>query len=122
MQASMKLRQGKAHTIRLTPGGWLHGLAGTTEIAVNSLHNQGVDRLAPGLVVEGTAPDGTIEAVRVSHTPAGPAVGFAAGIQWHPEYDWPTDIVSRRIFESFAAAVRDYIGQSLPPVLRIAAE
>ena len=48
MQASVKLRQGKAHAIRVTPGGWLHGLAGTTEIAVNSLHNQGVDRLAPG--------------------------------------------------------------------------
>jgi putative glutamine amidotransferase len=122
MQASMKVRQGKAHAIRITQGGWLHALAGTTEIAVNSLHNQGVDRLAPGLVVEGTAPDGTIEAVRVAHTPAGPVQGFAMGIQWHPEYDWPTDVVSRRIFESFGEAVRAYIGQSLPQVLRIAAE
>ena len=122
MQASVKVRQGKAHTIRITPGGWLHRLAGTTEIAVNSLHNQGVDRLAPGLVVEGTAPDGTIEAMRVAHTPAGAALGFAMGIQWHPEYDWPTDIVSRRIFESFGAAVRAYIGQSPPQTLSVAAE
>jgi putative glutamine amidotransferase len=122
MQASMKVRQGKAHTIRITPGGWLHHLAGTTEIAVNSLHNQGVDRLAPGLVVEGTAPDGTIEAVRVANTPAGAALGFAMGVQWHPEYDWPTDIVSRRIFESFGEAVRAYVGQESPRVLSVAAE
>ena len=76
-----------------------------------------------GLVVEGTAPDGTIEAVRVAHTPAGPAPGFAVGVQWHPEYDWPTDIVSRGIFESFSAAVRAYAGQSEPAqVLQVAAE
>ena len=89
---------------------------------MNSLHNQGVDRLAPGLVVEGIAPDGTIEAVRVANTPTGPALGFAMGIQWHPEYDWPTDIVSRRIFESFGEAVRAYVGESPPQVLRVAAE
>ena len=34
--------------------------------------------------------------------------GFAVGVQWHPENDWRTDIVSRRIFEQFAAAVHAY--------------
>jgi len=120
MQPSLKVRQGKAHSIRITPGGWLHSIAGTTQIAVKSLHNQGVDRLAPGLVVEGTAPDGTIEAVRVVSMPTGPASGFAVGVQWHPEYDWPTDAVSRRIFEAFAEAVRSYI--EVPPAVVIAAE
>jgi putative glutamine amidotransferase len=122
MQASMKVRIGKAHAIRVTRGGWLHGLAGTTEIAVNSLHNQGVNRLAPGMVVEGVAPDGTIEAIRVANTPAGPVVGFAVGVQWHPEYDWPADIVSRRILESFGAAVHAYVAQSSPQPLAVAAE
>ena len=101
MQPSAKVRTGKAHTIRVVPGSWLHRLAGATEIAVNSLHNQGIDRLAPGLVAEGTAPDGTIEAVRVANAP-----GFAVGMQWHPEYDFPTDALSRRIFEAFGEAVR----------------
>jgi putative glutamine amidotransferase len=100
MQPSARVRQGKAHSIRLTPGSWLHRLAGASEIAVNSLHNQGIDRLAPGLVAEGVAPDGTIEAVRVAK-----AQGFAIGIQWHPEYDWETDPLSRRIFEAFGQAV-----------------
>jgi putative glutamine amidotransferase len=108
MQPSARIRQSKAHAIRVTPGGWLHRLAGATEIAVNSLHNQGIDKLAPGLVVEGTAPDGLVEAVRVAASEAGPAIGYAVGIQWHPEYDWRTDTLSRAIFEQFGTAVRAY--------------
>ncbi|MGH7154955.1 MAG: gamma-glutamyl-gamma-aminobutyrate hydrolase family protein [Acetobacteraceae bacterium] len=100
MQPFSKIRTGKAHAVRVVPGSWLHRLAGATEIAVNSLHNQGIDRLAPGLVAEGAAPDGLIEAVRVANAP-----GFAVGVQWHPEYDFPTDALSRRIFEAFADAV-----------------
>ncbi|HJS84688.1 MAG TPA: gamma-glutamyl-gamma-aminobutyrate hydrolase family protein [Acetobacteraceae bacterium] len=101
IQPSAKVRIGKAHSVRVVPGSWLHRLAGASEIAVNSLHNQGIDRLAPGLVVEGTAPDGLIEAVRVATAP-----GFAVGVQWHPEYDFETDTLSRRIFAAFAEAVR----------------
>jgi putative glutamine amidotransferase len=113
MQPSAKVRQGKAHAIRCTPNGWLHRLAGASQIAVNSLHNQGIDRLAPGLAVEGVAPDGTIEAVRVVTCCDGissdvPAPGYAVGVQWHPEYDWRTDPVSRTIFEQFGSAVRAY--------------
>ncbi len=100
MQPSSKVRTGKAHSVRIVPGSWLHRVAGATEIKVNSLHNQGIDRLAPGLVAEGIAPDGTIEAVRVANAP-----GFAVGIQWHPEYDFPSDAVSRHIFEAFGEAV-----------------
>jgi|SRR6185437_8858777 len=101
MQPNPRVRIGKAHAVRLTPGGWLHQLAGATELAVNSLHNQGIDRLAPGLLVEAVAPDGIVEAVRLPTAPA-----FAAGVQWHPEYDFETDAVSRRIFEHFGAAIR----------------
>ena len=87
---------------RWYPGSWLHRVAGATTIAINSLHNQGVDRLAPGLVVEGSAPDGTVEAVRVVAAP-----GFAVGVQWHPEYDWMHGRrVSRAILAAFGEAVR----------------
>jgi putative glutamine amidotransferase len=122
MQPSAKVRQGKSHGIRITPGGWLHKLAGTTEIAVNSLHNQGIDRLAPGLVAEGVAPDGTIEAVRVIASPFGPARGFAVGVQWHPEYDWTTDSLSRRIFAQFGDMVRSYVREARSGALPAAAD
>ena len=72
---------------------------------MNSLHNQGVETLAPGLEVEALASDGTIEAVRVAD-----ARGFAIGVQWHPEYDHETDRASRAIFLAFAEAVRAYAG------------
>ncbi len=122
MQPSPRVRQGKAHVIRVTPGGWLHRLCGTTGIAVNSLHNQGIDRLAPGLVVEGVAPDGTIEAVRVIASPDGAVPGYAVGVQWHPEYDWWFDPVSHAIFEHFGAAVRAYAEDARVGGVSIAAD
>lgn len=104
-QPSARVRHGKAHAVSLVAGGWLHGLAGCGEIAVNSLHDQGVDRLAERLAVEANAPDGTIEAVRVR------GATFAAGVQWHPEYDLDTDPVSWRIFASFGEAVRNRLAR-----------
>ena len=108
-----RMRTAKAHTVSITAGSWLHHIAGAREIAVNSLHNQGIDRLAPGLAVEGTAPDGTIEAVRVVNAP-----GFAVGVQWHPEYDYERDGVSRRIFEAFG----DAVAERRSPAARAAAD
>ena len=107
-QPCARIRQSKAHPLRIVAGSWLHRIAGSTEIAVNSLHNQGIDTLAPGLIAEGIAPDGTIEAVRVIATTTGPVTGFAIGVQWHPEYDFETDAVSRRIFAEFRDAVTAY--------------
>ncbi len=121
IQPCARVRIAKAHVIRTTPGGWLAGLTGLSEFAVNSLHNQGVERLAPGLAVEALAPDGTIESVRVVATPEGRPAGYAIGVQWHPEYDWRTDAISRLLLGSFAAAVR---GERVAPapVLATAAE
>ena len=122
MQPSARVRQSKAHSVRITPGGWLHRLAGATEIAVNSLHNQGVDRLAPGLITEAVAPDGTIEAVRVIAGPEGPSPGYAVGVQWHPEYDWRTDPVSKAIFAQFGDVVRSYAETARLGGLSVAAD
>lgn len=103
-QAFAPVRIAKAHSVRLASGGALAAIVGRGELAVNSLHNQGIARLADGLVVEATAPDGTIEAVRVAG-----ARGFALGVQWHPEYDFETDSASRAIFIAFADAVARYV-------------
>jgi putative glutamine amidotransferase len=101
LQPLARLRTAKAHAVRVVPGSFLHQLAGASEIGVNSLHNQGIDMLAPGLAIEGVAPDGTIEAVRATGVP-----GFAFGVQWHPEYDFEIDALSQRIFAAFGKAVR----------------
>jgi putative glutamine amidotransferase len=105
-QPSGKVRIGKAHAVRVATESvigriWTDaGLPWRPEgVKVNSLHNQGIQRLAPRLVAEAWAPDGTIEAVRVPD-----AKGFALGVQWHPEYDWETDALSRAVFEAFGVA------------------
>jgi putative glutamine amidotransferase len=101
-----KVRTGKAHGVRVAPDGMLAriwneaGLSWRAEsVAVNSLHNQGIKHLAPRLVAEAWAPDGTIEAVRVPDAP-----GFILGVQWHPEYDWEEDALSAVLFTAFGKA------------------
>ena len=87
-----------AHPVTIMPGGMLARLLNQSEIAVNSLHHQGIDRLAPGLAIEATAPDGQIEAVSLGH-------GFVLGTQWHPEWRWAENPVSRALFSAFGAAL-----------------
>ncbi len=89
------------HPVSLAAGGMLARLAGTGQEVVNSLHGQGIDRLGQGLVVEATAPDGTIEAVRVAA-----ARNFALGVQWHAEWKVKEVPLSAAIFAAFGEAVR----------------
>src|SRR5216684_1392235 len=91
-------RYGPAHPVQLSEGGRLIELAGTGELMVNSLHGQGIDRPAPELFVEATAPDGQIEGVSL------PGVRFVVGVQWHPEYKVLENPFSRALFAAFAQA------------------
>lgn len=100
----LEQRYGLKHDVALS--GRLAVLLGA-RIPVNSLHGQAIDRLAPGLVVEATAPDGTIEAVRVEY-----ATAFAFGVQWHPEWRYADDRASVALFAAFGNACRDYAAGS----------
>ena len=84
----------------LAPGGLLARLSGLSEAMVNSLHHQGVDRLASGLAIEAVAPDNLIEAVSMPG-----AKGFLLGVQWHPEWAFATNPLSWAIFAGFGAAL-----------------
>ncbi len=94
---------GPAHPVHVVEGGLLARLAPAPAFVVNSLHSQGIDRLAPKLHADATAPDGTIEAVSM---PA--AKGFVLGVQWHPEWRWSENPVSRAVFCAFGDAVREF--------------
>jgi len=56
----------------------LHRILGVTQIGINSLHHQAIDRLADDLNATAFAPDGVLEAV-------GHARAMVLGVQWHPE-------------------------------------
>ncbi len=98
---SIDVQYGPRHSVSLASDGMLARLLDRSEIDVNSLHGQGIDRLAPALKVEATAPDGTVEAVSLPG-----AESFLLGVQWHPEYKVERDAISSRLFAAFGTAAR----------------
>ena len=92
---------GPSHPVNLADGGLLQELAGSDTVMVNSLHAQGVAKLAPGVSVEAVADDGLIEAFQVDTGP-----GFALAVQWHPEWRVMENDFSRAIFKAFGDACR----------------
>jgi len=70
-----------SHEVQVLPGGRLEALLGRRTFEVNSLHGQGIHRLAPGLRIEAVAHDGLPEAFTVADAP-----GFSTGVQWHPAW------------------------------------
>jgi putative glutamine amidotransferase len=98
----LDVQYGPAHDVTLEPDSLLRRLAGTDKVSVNSLHWQGVDRLAPDLAVEARAPDGLVEAFRVKSAPA-----FALAVQWHPEWKVMSNPFSKALFAEFGKAARN---------------
>lgn len=101
--AGVEQQYGLRHPVRVEPRGVLAGIVGGEGFDVNSLHGQGVRRLAEGLRVEARAPDGLIEAFS---SPA--AGGFNLCVQWHPEWRAAHNPVSRRLAQAFGDACLAY--------------
>jgi putative glutamine amidotransferase len=99
--APLDKQYGPSHGVVFTNGGLLHHITNRTSADVNSLHRQGIDRLADGLEVEAVAEDGLIEAVTLPGTP-----GFNLAVQWHPEWKVRENPLSMQIFGAFGKAIR----------------
>ncbi|MCX9156415.1 gamma-glutamyl-gamma-aminobutyrate hydrolase family protein [Niveibacterium sp. 24ML] len=99
--APLDVQYGEAHPVNLS--GTLRAIVGADRVGVNSVHGQGIGRLADALVAEAHADDGLIEAFRV-----GAASAFAMGLQWHPEWKAAQNPVSVKIFSAFGNACRQY--------------
>lgn len=100
--APLDVQYGPAHKVELVKDGVLHRLHGQTSLHVNSLHAQGVARLAANLVIEARAPDGVIEAFHVAN-----AASFAVAVQWHPEWQFAGNEFSRSLFAAFGKAASE---------------
>jgi putative glutamine amidotransferase len=98
----LDVQYGPAHEVLLEPGGALRKIAGQDRLHVNSLHWQGIQTLGKNLAVEARAPDGVIEAFRVADAP-----NFALSVQWHPEWQFETNLFSRALFAAFGEASRE---------------
>ena len=94
---------GLAHPVDVQPGGVLARILPEPRIQVNSVHGQGVNRLASGLRVEARAPDGLVEAFSVES-----ARGFNLCVQWHPEWQAASNPISVRLLRAFGDACTAY--------------
>ena len=106
----VEVQYGPAHEVQVTPEGLLARLLDTPRFQVNSLHGQGIARLAEDLRIEAHAPDGLIEAFSAPKAPA-----FALGVQWHPEWLAAENPVSVRLLQAFGAACQAYRDTHRPP-------
>ena len=101
-EAPVEVQYGLSHPLHVQPGGLLERLGLGPQFEVNSVHGQGVERLAPGLRVEGLAPDGLVEAFSVER-----AQTFALGVQWHPEWKVAEHPAYLAILRAFGDACRE---------------
>ena len=88
------------HRVTIAPGTRLATLAKAPEVAVNSRHHQALARVAPGLAVSATSPDGLPEAVESKRE------SWLMAVQWHPE-NLLDDPLSAGLFSAFVRAARE---------------
>lgn len=86
-----------AHRVQVKPNSLLSQIIGQDSTPVNSLHHQGVRKLAPGLTATASASDGIIEAFEITQYP------FGLAVQWHPEC-LQEHAPMRTIFQAFVKA------------------
>jgi len=91
-------RDETVHALRVAPGSRLSQIVQADQLAVNSLHHQGVDQLASELTPVGWSPDGLVEAVEIAGD------RFVLGVQYHPEELAPQDGHAAALFQAFANA------------------
>jgi len=96
---SLDQQYSDSHLISLASDGLLANLAGKSSVMVNSLHGQGINKLADALQIEATAPDGLIEAVSLKATHP-----FFLAVQWHPEWKFGENPFYTNIFQAFGQA------------------
>ncbi len=101
-EGELDVQYGPSHAVSITPGRRLAAILGQAgSVMVNSLHGQGINRLAAGLCVEARAEDGLVEAYSVEHVP-----GFALAVQWHPEWKAHENPQSQTFFVASAVNFR----------------
>ena len=91
--------RGITHEVTLEPNSRLSKIFGTTQLEVNSLHHQAVNRVGEGLKLVAKCPDGVIEATETVDPDR-----FLIGVQWHPEKMAPEDKLQANLIKAFVEA------------------
>jgi putative glutamine amidotransferase len=94
-------RSTRIHDVTIDQNSRLASILGETQIHVNSLHHQSVEKVAPNVVVTAHSPDGVVEAIEA------PDRHFVLSVQWHPEDLYQDDEAMLRLFTAFVQAARE---------------
>jgi putative glutamine amidotransferase len=92
-------RNFEAHPVQLEADSSLARILHESSIKVNSLHHQGLEKLAAHLRPIAAAPDHLVEAVELTGHP------FGLGVQWHPEA-MPDSPHMQALFRAFIEATK----------------
>ncbi|MFT5708331.1 MAG: putative glutamine amidotransferase [Oceanospirillaceae bacterium] len=98
-ELSVDQRYAHSHSTQLSEKGLLKKWLGVDNILVNSLHEQAVDKLGEGLVLDASSQDHVIEAFH--H----PDKRFFLGVQWHVEYELEENPISMAILKAFTESL-----------------
>jgi len=98
-----------AHPVKVEPASRLARIIAAGEspastVNVNSSHHQSAAVVGDGLRIVARSPqDGIIEAIEGTSPEH-----FVIAVQWHPERSFESDPASRKLFEEFVAAAKNY--------------
>jgi putative glutamine amidotransferase len=90
------------HPVRVVADTRLASILQDEQVQVNSMHHQGIKRLASGLLASAFAPDGLIEGVEGTNS------HYLVGVQWHPEELAEQLAPMHALFASFLQAASAY--------------
>lgn len=100
----------KSHHISIRKDSLLHEITGETNAEINSAHNQAINKLGAGLVINAKSDDGTIEGIERADRSG---KSFLLGIQWHPErmfkFQLENSPLSKMIRDRFITAIKKSI-------------
>ena len=97
-------RDVRTHAVHVREGSRLAAAVGATDLEVNSSHHQSLARVASGISVTATAPDGIVEGAESDGDR-----WWMLGVQWHPEELTATvEEWDRLLFEAFRQAASSH--------------
>ena len=93
------------HLINFPRNSLLESFTGQSQVVVNSLHGQGIDRLGDGLTVEALSEDGLVEALSIHGYET-----FGIGIQWHAEFhpERAENYINKVLLQKFGMSCREF--------------
>jgi putative glutamine amidotransferase len=86
------------HRVRIERQSLLFNILKKQSVQTNSFHHQAVRDVAPGYRISARSEDGIVEGIERPDSP------FVLGVQWHPEYLYPHQEETRRLFKAFLKA------------------